>query len=156
IVAGLDPDAGGQIFNGGGFLIATVSGGSDPSDPLIVTFTSDATASDVQNVLHMVAYADYSNGMTSGDRTIHFTLTDGDGGTSNVATATVHVTAVDSPATLGDDQATTDELSTVVIPVTANDSDIDGPPPAVTKINNQAISSGQTIVLPSGATLTLN
>ena len=156
IVAGLDPDAGGQIFNGSAEVIATVSGGSDPSDPLIITFTSFATASDVQNVLHMVAYADYSNAMTSGDRTISFVLTDGDGGTSNLATSTVHVTAVDSPAVLNDDQANTDELSTVIVPVTSNDSDPDGPPPAVTKINGNAISSGQTITLPSGAKLTLN
>jgi VCBS repeat-containing protein len=156
VVTGLDPDAGGQIFNGGGDVIATVAGGSDPSDPLIITFTSFATASDVQGVMHKVAYADYTNALTGGDRTISFTLTDGDGGTSNVATATVHVTAVDSPPVLTDDHVGTDEVSTVIIPVTANDSDPDGPPPAVTKINGSAISTGQTITLPSGAKLTLN
>jgi len=156
VVVGLDPDAGGQIFNGNGDVIAVVSGGDSPSNPLVVTFTSFAGASDVQSVLRQIGYVDYSNSLSAADRTISFTLTDGDGGTSTPATATVHVSTVDTPPVAGDDLATTDEASTVVIAVLANDSDPDGPPPSVTTVGGQAISAGQTVTISSGAKVTLN
>jgi Ca2+-binding RTX toxin-like protein len=155
-VIGLDPDAGGQIFNGSNELIATVGGGSGPSDPLVITFTANATAADVQSVMHMVGYADYSQNLVGGDRTISFTLTDGDGGTSNVATATVHVTSVDTPPTANDDQFSTPEDTVATIAVLGNDFDPDGPNPAVMEINGTPVSAGQTVTLASGAKVTLN
>src|SRR5206468_4262806 len=84
-----------------------------------------------------------------------FTLTDGDGGTSSPATATVHVSAADIPPTAADDFATTDEASTVLIAVLANDSDPDGPPPSVATVGGQAIAAGQTVIIASGAKVTL-
>jgi hypothetical protein len=104
----------------------------------------------------MIGFADYSDDVTTSDRTISFTLTDGDGGTSNVATATVHVTGVDSPPSLNPDQFTTDELTPVTVNVLANDNDPDGPPPQVMKIDGQSISVGQTVTIASGATVKLN
>ena len=155
LIVGLDPDSGGFIYNGNGDVIAEATGGDSPSNPLVVTFTAFASASDVQNVLRTIGYVDYSYGVTSGDRTISFALTDGDGGTSSPATATVHVATAGIPPTAGDDSATTDEASTVLIPVLANDSDPDGPPPSVATINGQPIASGQTITIASGARVTL-
>ena len=99
IVTGMSPDDGGQIFDGSSNLVATVTGGM-AGDPLVITFTSFATPSEVQSILERIAFADYSNTMPGGDRTVTFTLTDGDGGTSNVATATIHTTVVDTPPTL--------------------------------------------------------
>jgi len=156
VVVGLDPDAGGQIFNGNGDVIAEVSGGDTPSNPLLVTFTSFASASDVQNVLRTIGFVDFSQSMTGADRTISFTLTDGDGGTSTPATATVHVTTADAPPVAEDDFATTDEATPVVITVLANDSDVDGPPPSVATVDGQAIAVGQTITIFSGAKVTRN
>ncbi|MBV9883405.1 MAG: hypothetical protein JO276_10395 [Sphingomonadaceae bacterium] len=155
VVVGLDPDSGGFIYNGNGDVIAQVTGGDSSSNPLVVTFTAFAGASDVQNVLRTIGYVDYSYGVTSGDRLIGFTLTDGDGGTSNPATATVHVSATDVPPTASDDFATTDEASTVVIAVLANDSDPDGPPPSVATVDGKAIAAGQTVIIASGAKVTL-
>ena len=156
VVVGLDPDSGGAIFNGNGDVVAEVSGGDSPSNPLVVTFTEFASASDVQGVLRTIGYADYSYAIASGDRTISFTLTDGDGGTSTPATATVHVTTADSPPVAQDDLATTDEATTVAIAVLANDSDPDGPPPSVATVDGHAIAAGQTVTISSGAKVTLN
>ncbi|HEY0414266.1 MAG TPA: Ig-like domain-containing protein [Allosphingosinicella sp.] len=149
----------------GGTQVGSFTGGTDGSTPLVVTFNASAGQAAVQAVLEAVAYASVSDDPGTGDRTVTYTLTDGDGGTSNVATATIHVAATDDPGVANDDSASTNENSTVFIPILTNDgNDPDGPfqpgqapKPLVTEVDGQAIAVGGTVTLTgSGAKVTLN
>lgn len=57
---------------------------------LVITFNSSAKPLVVQNLVRAIAFK--TVGGSAGKRTINFTVSDGDGGTSNVATKTVNVT----------------------------------------------------------------
>ncbi len=89
------------IYDSGGPLapIATFSGGTDGSTPLVITFNSSATATQVQAVMRNVTYENVSENPSTSSRTVRFVLTDGDGGTSNAATETINVTAVNDAPT---------------------------------------------------------
>jgi hypothetical protein len=140
-----------------GVVIGTFSGGTDGSTPLTITFNSDATPAIVQAIVDDIAYANGSNNPSGLDRTVTYTLTDGQGGTSNGATATIHVTPVDTLAVATDDIASTPENAPVTIHVLNNDFDPDGGPAAViSQINGAAIAVGGHVTLASGATVTLN
>jgi VCBS repeat-containing protein len=89
-------------------------------------------------------------------RTVSFTLTDGDGGTSNVATASVEVTPVNDTTDAKDDSANTDEATVKTIDVLANDVAVDGPAKSVSHIDGTAIAVGGSVTLTSGAKVTLN
>ncbi|MDQ7250100.1 beta strand repeat-containing protein [Dongia sedimenti] len=93
----------GSDISYGGVVIGTVSGGANGTD-LIITFNSDtATPAAIAALIQHIAYANSSDDPSTADRTVAFTLVDGDGtalgGTDTaIATATVHVTAVnDAP-----------------------------------------------------------
>jgi hypothetical protein len=135
--------------------IATYYGGTG-GDPLVITFNALVTPAIAQKVLEDIGYENTSNAPSELTRTVTFTLAESDGATSTPVTATINVTGIDNPATLGNDFAHTDEAHSIIIAVTTNDTDSDGPPPMVTKINGQAVSAGQTVVLASGALATLN
>jgi len=136
-------------------IIGTYTGGSQ-GDPLVVSLTADASPTVVANLLADIGYENASNTPGSLARTVTVTLQESDGTTSTPALVKINVTDTDLPPTAQDDQVATDEATPLVIAVTANDNDPDGPPPAVMTINGNAISVGQTITLPSGAKLTLN
>jgi Ca2+-binding RTX toxin-like protein len=140
--------------------IASFFGGTDPSAPLIITFTDQASLDLVQQLTRQIAFANYSDAPVAGDRTITFTLTDGDGGTSDPATATVSLKAVDDPAVAQPDNISTTED----MPATGSvfldngygpDSDPDGTL-TVSEVNGSAANVNQTIQLASGALLTLH
>ena len=81
-----------------GVLIGTFTGGASGSDPLVVTFNANADQSGVQALLRNVTYEDISENPSGTPRTVRFVVTDGDGGTSNIATETINVTpVVDAP-----------------------------------------------------------
>ena len=61
-----------------------------------------------------------------GTDTFNYTVKDDDGATSNTATVTVTITAVNDPPVAVNDNAATNEDTPVPIDVLANDSDVDG------------------------------
>src|SRR5436305_5351897 len=63
---------------------------------------------------------------------------------------------VDVPTGANGDNSAAPEKATVIIAVLANDSDPDGPPLAVAKVNGTNISVGSPVTLPSGAIVSLN
>ncbi|MEZ6057924.1 MAG: tandem-95 repeat protein [Planctomycetaceae bacterium] len=80
-----------------GTLIGTWSGGTGGT-PLVVSFNGSASVAFVDTLLNVVTYQNVIENPVSGVRTISVVVTDGSGGTSNPATATVSLTAVnDSP-----------------------------------------------------------
>jgi len=139
-------------------VIGFVTGGSGTS-PLTITFTADATPALVEELLRSIGYVNRSLTLTDGNRTLNFVLTDGDGGTSNTAVATIAVTATDDPAVAADDFVTTPEnlvLNGNVFVDNGSGADRDPDDPIqVTAVNGATLVDGQTITLPSGAKLTM-
>lgn len=104
----------GSTVTYGGVVIGTFAGG-DGLTPLAVTFNTAATATEVQAVLRNITFANVSDTPSTTDRVVQFVLADGDGGTSNVASATVTVTAVnDAPVWTVPGSQTTNEDTTLV------------------------------------------
>jgi VCBS repeat-containing protein len=139
--------------------IGTISGGTDGSTPLVIFLTDDATPGLVQELVRSIAFVDYSDAPTQGQRTVEFILTDGDGGTSAPATATVAVTATDDPAT-----AVPDHVFAVENAVTTgsvfddNGNGADSDPDGTIRVSavNGTANVGKTIQLASGALVTVN
>ncbi|MCG8607944.1 tandem-95 repeat protein, partial [bacterium] len=61
-----------------------------------------------------------------GTDTFTYRVSDNTGGTSNEATVMITVNPIDDPPVAADDNATTNEDTPIVIPVAANDVDVDG------------------------------
>lgn len=143
-------------------LIGTYFGGTDASTPLMVTFNSAATQEAVQALARAIGYFNISSQMTGDDRTVTWTLTDGDGGTAPAATAIIDVTATDDPAVAQDDIFFTDENAPLVgFSLFADngngvDSDPDGTPIQVIEVEGVAANVDEQITLPSGALLTVH
>jgi Ca2+-binding RTX toxin-like protein len=139
--------------------IASFFGGTDGSTPLVITFTDQATPDLVQQLTRLIAFANFSDAPLAGDRTITFTLTDGDGGTSNPVAATVHLTAVDDPAVAQPDHVFASEDMVATGSVFGDnghgpDSDPDGTI-TVSEVNGSGADVGHEIALASGALLTV-
>jgi len=87
--------------------------------------------------------------------TFDYTVSDGTDVAS--ATVTIDLTGVDDPLTAGDDIATTDEDSTILIAVLANDADPDTDTvPTIATVLGEPFTVGTPITLPSDAIVTVN
>ena len=86
-----------------------------------------------------------------------YTVSDPDGNLSS-ATATLDINGVADNPEAADDAVTTDEDTSSVINVLANDTDVDSSASdlSVTEINGVPVSSGSVINLASGASVTVN
>ena len=98
----------GQIgFNAGnvtyaGTAIGTLVGGSGGSD-LIITLNTNADATSVSALVQAIGYENTdTDNPTTGDRTVRFVLTDGDGGTSANYDTTVAFSPVNDIPTVAD------------------------------------------------------
>ncbi|MBD9484678.1 retention module-containing protein [Pseudomonas sp. PDM14] len=118
----------------GSTTIGTLSGGANGA-ALTVSFTSNlATLAVVQTLIQQIAYANTSDNPSTADRTVSFTVKDGDG-TSNggadsaSAVAYVHVNAVNDAPTTNADNVVAYSAASVVVPDWAllwNDRDAEG------------------------------
>ena len=80
-----------------GIQVGTFTGGTSGTD-LVITFDADATPARVEAVFKALAISVNSEDPTPGVRNLEVVLTDGDGGTSNIATSDVTFNAVnDAP-----------------------------------------------------------
>lgn len=111
----------------GGTTIGTFTGGTGTT-PLVVTFNANATPAAAQALVRNITFANVSENPSTANRTVNFTLTDGDGGTSETASRTVTVTAVnDAPvvATSGGTTSYTENGSGVPVDGALTVSDVD-------------------------------
>ena len=154
---------GSQIFVGG-VMIGTIApnGTGTGGNPLDIAFSSGADAARVSGLLQAITYAN-SNGAdpSTATRTITYTLKDGQGVQGGgqdtlVFTSQVAVTAIDDPSVAAADSGIVMENGNLILSVLANDSDPDGPAPAVAQVNGMAITVGGEVILPSGARVTRN
>ena len=90
----------GNSVSYGVVTIGTFTGGSNDSRPLVITFNSSASEQAVQAVMRNITYENVSNDPSIADRTVRFILSDGEGGTSNVETETIHVIGVNDAPTV--------------------------------------------------------
>lgn len=91
--------------------IGTFSGGTGTA-PLVIDLVNAATVTATQQLLRNIGYRANSDNPSTLARTINFVLKDGDGGTSNVSSATVNITAVnDIPVVTLDANSTYTENS---------------------------------------------
>lgn len=129
-----------------GNVIGTWAGGSTGSSPLVITFTSNfATVTAVQSLGRTIAYALTGNIPASTNKSVQFELTDGDGGTSPLATKTVMAVAVNSDPTLTTSSGAT-SYTPGSAPVTIDDAVL------VTDVDSADFSGGSlTISISSGA-----
>lgn len=158
IHAGADPEGvqlAGNLVLVGGEIIGSWSGGEAGAE-LVVSLQSGATPERVEALVAAIRYG--SSSVTPPDsRAIAISLSDGDGGTSQAAIATVTITAVDNAVLPLADTASVAEDDTVVIQPFANDVDPDGgAAEMIVTIGGQAINIGDTVTLGSGARVTLN
>jgi hypothetical protein len=149
-----------------GTTIGTFTGGSGGAD-LVVTFNANADAAAVQALVRDIEY-DNTGGdnPTDGDRTISWTLVDGDGTANSgndtlTLTTTVNVKPVDDAPVAHDDDVSTNEnaiLSASVLTDNGHgaDNDPDGPPPQVGDVNGAPGNVGVPVAMSSGASLTVN
>ncbi len=79
----------------------------------------------------------------SGTDSFDYTVSDGQGGT-DTATVTITVNDVNDNPIAGDDTTTTDQDSSLLVPVLANDTDIDGD--TLTVVSATASSAGNTAI----------
>ncbi len=88
----------GSAVSFAGTQFATFTGGTGTT-PLVFTFDADATPAAVQALLRQIAYSNVSEAPSTATRGVNFVVTDGDGGTSAIASATVGVTSVNDAPT---------------------------------------------------------
>ncbi|HTN74876.1 MAG TPA: dockerin type I domain-containing protein [Pirellulaceae bacterium] len=85
-----------------GDAIGTITPGSGESGtPLVITFTgAAATPTAIRALLQSIAYRNSSQQPSPLPRSVEWRITDGDGGTSNLVSSTIHVTATNDAPTL--------------------------------------------------------
>ncbi|MDB5674644.1 MAG: hypothetical protein JWM65_1626, partial [Sphingomonas bacterium] len=87
----------GNVLSYNGIPFATFTGGTNGTD-LVVTLTAGASVAAVQALIQQVDYDNTDSAPQTTDRHVGVTLTDGDGGTSLLATTTIHIVPSTPPA----------------------------------------------------------
>ncbi|MCA9036957.1 MAG: hypothetical protein KDA91_17600, partial [Planctomycetaceae bacterium] len=110
-----------------GVTIGTISGNLT-NGPLTVTFNANAGLSDVLAVYHGISIQNLTDNPTPGARVVSVVLTDGDGGTSNTATATLTLTAInDAPFNNGSLPASVTVIEDVATAIDLSGMDVIDP-----------------------------
>jgi large repetitive protein len=113
-------------------------------DPLTITAASSPNGKVTVNPDGTITYVPNPN--FNGTDVITYTISDGKGGTST-ATITVTVAPVNDPPVAVNDTASTNEDTPVIVPVLANDTDLDGNPLTVTAAT---AANGTVVINPDG------
>ena len=92
---------------------------------ITVTLSGAASQADYQNAIRAVVFGNTSDAPSTVDRTVTVVVTDGSN-TSNTATTTISVIAVNDPPVAQNVSATGSEDPAAPIPITLTGSDIDG------------------------------
>ena len=81
----------GSTVTFGGTAIGTFAGGTDGATPLVVTLNASATDAAVRALVRNVTFRTVSGNTPAAVRTVEFTLTDGDGGSTGPIAETINV-----------------------------------------------------------------
>ncbi|UCH49647.1 MAG: DUF4347 domain-containing protein, partial [Betaproteobacteria bacterium] len=143
----------GNTVSYGGTNIGTFTGDGGTS-PLVVTFNTSADVAAVEAVMRNITYENVSDDPSTITRIVRFGLTDGDGGTSNLDTTTINVTAVNDAPTLTTFATVVDttvedtevEITLAELAAQGDETDVDG------TVDAFVIKSVSTGTLKIGAT----
>ncbi|WP_160167686.1 DUF4347 domain-containing protein [Methylomonas sp. MK1] len=98
-----------------GVVIGSFTGGTDGATPLVISFTSNASVAAVQALGRNISYQNVSDAPSSLVRTLQGYVTDGDGGTSNVVSGTLSITASNDAPVISSANLTFNEGETVTL-----------------------------------------
>jgi hypothetical protein len=135
-----------------GVAIGTIA---TDGESILLSLNGNATPALVQQVLRGISFRAPGDDPVAGDRTVTVVLTDGNDDPSEAATTTITVTPSNDVTDANDDTGNTNENAAITIDVLANDTALDGPPKAVSKVNGTSIAEGGSVTLTSGAKVTL-
>ena len=90
----------GKTVKVGGTAIGTYAGGIG-TENLVIRFNASATPANVQTLLRSIGYANTTEALTSGSRTVEITVNDGKGGISTPVTKTISVTGLNDAPIIG-------------------------------------------------------
>lgn len=135
-----------------GMLPGGISSSINLSVPGQITVVLSGTASqaDYADAIKAVTFSSTSENPPTIDRVIHVTVNDGSLD-SNTATTIVHVTLVNDAPVANNDGFITFENTGTAIQVLINDTDAEGNPLTVTRINGQPISVGSWVGVDHGS-----
>nr|WP_306790067.1 cadherin-like domain-containing protein [Methylomonas fluvii] len=105
----------GNTVTYGGVVIGSFTGGTDGTTPLVISFNSNANAAAVQALGRNITYQNVSDAPSSLVRTLQGYLTDGDGGTSNVVSGSLSITASNDAPVVTSASLTLSEGQTVTL-----------------------------------------
>ncbi len=117
----------GNTISFGGTAVATFAGGTGTT-ALTITFNTSATVDAVQAVTRAIGYSNTAAQPGIGNRTLSFTLSDGDGGTDAVRTKSIAVTGTSANPviTLSTETVSyTENATAVIIAATSTVTDSD-------------------------------
>ena len=119
--------ADGSIYVGGVF-VGVFFGGTSGSDPLQIVFNASAASAAVQATLRNITFKNVSQNPSTLPRTVEVQLTERDGGTSDPASKTINVTAVNNAPVISNFAGVvsyTEGDSPVLLTVSASVFDVD-------------------------------
>ncbi len=161
-----DPDAVDDVASvsedSSGTTIDVLANDTDPETPNTVAITAIGTTGTVGSVTNNGTDVTYDpngqfDGLGVGDTdtdTFTYTVSDGNGGT-DTATVTITITGVNDPPTANDDTDTTNEDTSKVVDVLANDTDPDLDTLAVSIVGTPD-NGGSVTITNAGANVTFN
>ena len=119
----------GGVVTWGGEAVGTMVGGTSGSVPLVVTFNAASSAAVVQGVLRAVRYRSTSDNPLPLTRTLSYTVSDGDGGTSTAVPQVITITPVNDAPVVGGVAAAVTYVENAVLLVApaATITDVDSP-----------------------------
>ncbi|WP_218510279.1 DUF4347 domain-containing protein [Variovorax sp. dw_308] len=125
----------------GGFTITRNGGGAMPQ-------------ADLDTLVRGIAYRDTLGHVTTGNRTLIFDVVDSTGLVSPAAVATIAVTSNNTAPVAVDDTFSTNEDTSLALPLVANDTDANNDPLSVYSVNGVTLSGGvQAVIVPHGVVL---
>ena len=136
-----------------GVVIGTVGGGTAGS-ALLITLNAAATLVMVEALLDNVCFQNLSDTPLTTARMMAAGLQVA-GSSYTELTASLSIVGVDDAAIAMNDSGTVTESGTLSINVLANEADIDGVLDSVARVNGTALVSGGSVMLASGARVTL-
>ena len=155
----------GTVVSYSGTNFGYYSGGTNGSTPLVVYFTNSyATAAAVQQLITRVAYTNTSDNPSTSTRTVQFTVSDGDGGSTST-TKSITITAANDAPTLtsistlsGATEDTAFTISHTTLAAAANETDVDSANISfrVESLNNGTLTKNGTNVVTGSTLLSTN
>ena len=141
-----------------GILVGTQAGGTS-SVPFSVTFNNNATVARVEAVFQSAEIFSFGDNPTTGVRNLEIVITDGDGGTSNIATGSANLTTIfnDDPSNSGTLPATvtvTEDILTAINLSAMTIADLDANSGALTITLTSSTGGNISAVAGAGITIT--